>query len=73
MVHSLWPISKQQADTLPVVSPSDALRDRGARINLDELVALMPCLWNRVGNLERASEVEKKTWALTGYTYNQAL
>lgn len=41
--------------------PSDALRDRGTRVDLDELAAVMACLWNRVGDLERASGIAKKT------------
>ena len=38
----LWPVPKQQTDTLSVVGPSDALCDRGTRINLDEFGAVMP-------------------------------
>ena len=38
----LWPVTEQEADTLSVVSPSDALCDRGTRVNLDEFATVMP-------------------------------
>lgn len=42
VAHSLRPVPEQQADALPVVSPSDALRDRRTCIDLDKLAAVMP-------------------------------
>src|SRR6266581_5048891 len=47
------PLSKQQADTFPVVCSANALRDHGAYINSNELAAgrLMLILWDRIGDL----------------------
>jgi len=47
------PLSKQQADTFPVVCSANALRDHGANINSNKLAAggLVLILWDRIGDL----------------------
>lgn len=51
------PLSKQQADTFPVVCSANALRNHGANINSNKLAAdrLVLILWDSIRDLKEIS------------------